>query len=231
MSTFAVLITAYNEEKYLGQALSSIKNQVGLPTPFAIIVVDNASTDKTSDIAKEHGAIVVSEPQKGIAYALKAGYDYVISEGYDWVIQTDADSAVSNHWVASVVKVMDDPDIVGATGPTYFYDNSPIVKFFSGGVFAVFVWVQRLLTGTMQFVGSNMAMRLSTYQQIGGVDMSFQISADVDLSKRMQKVGKIAYLLDMKVGVSSRRFKKQPLRALIYMHGGLPIQFAINPVQ
>jgi len=73
----------------------------------------------------------------------------------------------------------------------------------------------------MQFVGSNMAMRLSTYQQIGGVDMSFQISADVDLSKRMQKVGKIAYLLDMKVGVSSRRFKKQPLRALYLYARGL----------
>lgn len=49
----SVVIPAYNEEKYLGACLAAFQKQT-TKTPFEIIVVNNASTDHTRQIAQEH---------------------------------------------------------------------------------------------------------------------------------------------------------------------------------
>jgi glycosyltransferase involved in cell wall biosynthesis len=57
-----VLIPCYNEEATIAQVVSEFK----CAAPMAsIYVYDNASTDKTSEVARQAGAIVRSEPRKG----------------------------------------------------------------------------------------------------------------------------------------------------------------------
>jgi glycosyltransferase involved in cell wall biosynthesis len=65
----AVIIPALNEEKSVGRVLSEIpKDAVRW-----IIVADNGSTDRTAEIARANGAIVVSEPRRGYGNACLAG--------------------------------------------------------------------------------------------------------------------------------------------------------------
>jgi len=59
----SVVIPAYNEEKLLKKTLESIRDQI--EKPFEIIVVDNNSTDKTAQVAKKMGAIVIKEVKQG----------------------------------------------------------------------------------------------------------------------------------------------------------------------
>ncbi|PIZ46019.1 hypothetical protein CO180_00015 [candidate division WWE3 bacterium CG_4_9_14_3_um_filter_41_6] len=218
---YAVLITAHNEEAYIGAALKALDAQTVPRSSFDVVVVDNASTDRTAQIAKDGGAVVISEPKKGIPFALKAGYDYVFSQGYEWVLQTDADSQVSPLWVESFVTRAEKNDVVGVTGPVYFNDIPSVLKFLTLSGYKAFVLLQAYIVGYYQFTGSNMAMNMSAYQSIGGIDTSYLISADVDLSRRLAKIGKIAYVSAMSVGVSSRRIRKQPLRALKMYAKGL----------
>lgn len=80
----AVIIPAFNEEVSIGKVLSAIP-----PWVDDVIVVDNGSTDRTPEIARENGARVVSEPKRGYGSACLAGI--VALEHPDVVIFLDAD--------------------------------------------------------------------------------------------------------------------------------------------
>ena len=70
-----VIIPAYNEENSIGKVIADIPKSVS-----EIIVVDNVSTDNTALRAREAGATVVSENQKGYGYACLKAMDYIASQ-------------------------------------------------------------------------------------------------------------------------------------------------------
>jgi glycosyltransferase involved in cell wall biosynthesis len=65
----AVIIPALNEELSVGRVIEAISAELVAD----IIVVDNGSTDRTAEIAAEHGARVVHEPRRGYGAACLAG--------------------------------------------------------------------------------------------------------------------------------------------------------------
>ena len=72
MTQIALIIPAFNEEKSIGRVLSEVPEIVG-----EIVVVDNNSTDRTAAVARENGATVLHEPQKGYGYACLKGINYL----------------------------------------------------------------------------------------------------------------------------------------------------------
>ena len=82
----SVVIPARNEEAYLPSALEAVLAQT-LP-PFEVIVVDNASTDRTREVAEALGARVVFCGRRGVAYARQAG---LLAARGEWVAMTDAE--------------------------------------------------------------------------------------------------------------------------------------------
>ena len=67
-----VIIPAYNEQDSIGHVLKDIPSYV-----HEIIVVSNASTDKTETVARDSGATVIREEKKGYGYACLKGLDHV----------------------------------------------------------------------------------------------------------------------------------------------------------
>ncbi len=65
----SLIIPCYNEEEGLDTVLKAVPNSID-----EIIVVDNNSTDNTSNIAKSLGAIVIPEKQKGYGFAYHTGF-------------------------------------------------------------------------------------------------------------------------------------------------------------
>lgn len=72
MTQIALIIPAFNEEKSIGRVLSEVPETVD-----EIVVVDNNSSDRTSAVAREAGATVLHEPQKGYGYACLKGINYL----------------------------------------------------------------------------------------------------------------------------------------------------------
>ena len=69
----SLVIPAHNEEKYLGDCLESIAPQAH--RLLEVIVVDNASTDNTAQVAARSPFVrVVHEPRKGLLWARQRGY-------------------------------------------------------------------------------------------------------------------------------------------------------------
>jgi glycosyltransferase involved in cell wall biosynthesis len=81
----AVIIPVLNEEQSIGDVLDAIPKELKPD----LIVVDNGSTDRTSEIARKHGAQVVSEPRRGYGYACLRGIQEL--DHQDVVVFLDGD--------------------------------------------------------------------------------------------------------------------------------------------
>jgi len=82
----AIVMPARDEEPSIGQVLDEIPRSL----VSAIVVVDNGSTDRTSEVARAHGAVVVHEPRPGYGGACLAGIART-DDSIDVVVVLDAD--------------------------------------------------------------------------------------------------------------------------------------------
>lgn len=85
----AVIIPARNEEIPLPGVLDEIPAGVA----DVVIVVDNGSTDRTAEVARQAGAVVVGEPRAGYGYACAAGVRVALDEGAEVLVFLDADGS------------------------------------------------------------------------------------------------------------------------------------------
>ena len=90
MSTL-VLIPCFNEEKTIADTINAVRKFV---TKADICVIDNASTDSTSMIARNLGVKVIFEPQKGKGYAIRRGFEQ-LSKSHNCVFMLDGDNTYS----------------------------------------------------------------------------------------------------------------------------------------
>lgn len=109
-----VIIPAFNEENSIAKVIEEIPDIVD-----EIIVVNNNSTDATSEIAKKAGATVLSENKKGYGYACLKGLQYISSQSIKPYIIVFLDGDYSDHpeELINIVKPVLDHDmdlVIGA---------------------------------------------------------------------------------------------------------------------
>ena len=85
-----VMIPAYNEEFSIGKVIREIKQT---SKDYSILIIDDGSTDRTSEIAKKSGAdfIVRNKKNLGLAPSFKRGLEECLKLGADIIVNTDAD--------------------------------------------------------------------------------------------------------------------------------------------
>ena len=104
-----VIIPAYNEEQSVGKVIDDIpKDMVS-----EVIVINNNSSDKTPLIAKEHGATVLTETQRGYGYACLKGIEYTRQKNVqsDIIVFLDGDYSDYPEQLRDVVKPIIDEDM------------------------------------------------------------------------------------------------------------------------
>jgi len=85
----SVVIPAYNEEHRLGPTLARIEQYLSAQGyAFEVLVVDNASKDRTAEVAREAGVEVIAEPRRGKGAAVKTG---MLAARGEYVLFSDAD--------------------------------------------------------------------------------------------------------------------------------------------
>ncbi|MDB9755513.1 glycosyltransferase family 2 protein [Winogradskyella sp.] len=101
MTKIKVIIPAYNEEASIPLVIKAIPTIVN-----EIIVVSNTSTDNTELNAKNAGATVLIEPQKGYGYACLKGLDYIAKQDSkpDIVVFLDGDYSDYPEELTKIVK-------------------------------------------------------------------------------------------------------------------------------
>lgn len=88
----SVIIPAHNAELFIREAIESVRAQT--LSVSEIIVVDDGSSDRTALIAQEAGALILSQPQRGISAARNAGIN---ASKQEWLAFLDADDRWENN--------------------------------------------------------------------------------------------------------------------------------------
>lgn len=203
----SLVIPAYNEEKYITECLKSVSEYGG--NLFEIIVVNNASTDNTENVirsfAKDYPNIkIVNEPKKGLTKARQRGLEEARG---DIIAYTDADTKMPEGWVEKINKYFErDQKTVCVSGPYIYYDQSFIGKLLVW-IYWFFAYIIYLFVGYMA-VGGNFAARKSALLKIGGFDENISFyGEDTDVARRLSRVGKVKFTLNLYMYTSARRFR------------------------
>ena len=86
-SSVWVIIPAFNEEKVIGRVVNDVRS-----TAQNVVVINDASSDRTAEEAEENGAIVLNHRiNRGQGAALQTGIEYALEQGAEILVHFDAD--------------------------------------------------------------------------------------------------------------------------------------------
>jgi len=118
------VIPAYNEEKTVGKVVKETKKYVD-----EVIVVNDGSSDRTGEVGKKEGAIVVDHiVNMGLGFALMTGSEVAIKRGADIIVTIDGDGQHDPKEIPKLIDTLIDNnlDIVIAYRPPS--QNMPFIK-------------------------------------------------------------------------------------------------------
>lgn len=209
MKKISVVIPAHNEEEALPATLRAILAQDH--PDYEVIVVDNASKDRTSEVARSFpGVRVLHEERKGTMWACERGRCEAVGE---IIVRMDADCLPESDWLSRGAKHFDDRKNVVVSGPYDYHDDTG--RFRSLALFIqkhVFYYIHRFLQmlglGGIT-MGGNTFIRAESLEKAGGFNTALTFYGDdTDVPKRLSKHGVCVYERTLVMKTSARRFKK-----------------------
>lgn len=202
----SVVIPTRNEASDLE---ASLKQYIPLKEKFGleVVVSDGNSTDGTLEIARRYAdKVVLAEPGKkqNIPIGRNAG---CLAASGEFIFSTDADVVIPDpdRFFAEVFKAFEDPKVVCVAAPLKIFKDQEILA----DRFWHFVINNCVRFGFRFGIGRGecQIFRASIFRQIGGFDETVVPGEDGNLFYRMNKIGRIAYLRNIFIYHSPRRFR------------------------
>lgn len=210
----SIVIPAYNEEKSIAKCLEAFVFQT-TTEEFEVIVVDNNSTDKTSEVARAYknklNLRLILEKKKGRGAARAKGFKESLGT---LIFSTDADTIVPLNWI-EVFSSMLRRDVDAVTGTCKIVDCGWLTNRIFNLLQPLFMRIYKLLFGHYWLSGFSFAIYKEVYTRSGGFSENLNVQENIDLSFKVSKIGKIAFVPNLPVTFSGRRFKNGLLRGLI----------------
>ena len=139
-----IQIPCFNEEQTLPQTLAELPKAVAGFDDLQVLVIDDGSTDRSVQIAREHGVthVLSFKNNRGLAAAFSAGLDYCVKHGADAIVNTDADNQYDAKNIADLVA----PILAGEADVVVGARDMDAIPHFS----SMKKWLQRLGTGVVR---------------------------------------------------------------------------------
>ncbi len=212
----------------LGKCLASVFKEIeGSRTslnPFEaeVVVVDNASTDRTREEAlKFSNVTVVRENLKGLVYARRAGW---VATSGELVANIDADTIVPDGWLSTVVREFaKDKNLVALSGPYIYYDlpawQRALVKAFYFLGWLIHLVNHHVLRVGAMLQGGNFVLRRSAWDSVGGFDVTISFyGEDTDVAKRIGKAGRVKWTWGLPMHTTGRRLAEEGLVKMSWVY-------------
>lgn len=105
MVKVVVQVPCLDEEATLPAVLASIPRHIDGVDVIEVVVVDDGSTDRTAQVAREHGATVIRHTRRrGLARSFRDGVDHALARGADVVVNTDGDNQYPQERIGDLVR-------------------------------------------------------------------------------------------------------------------------------
>ena len=205
MKRVSVVVPAYNEEFLLPACLEALRAQ-DYGGEIELIVVDNASTDRTAMVARRFGVTLVEEPKRGYCSALIAGFARATGE---IIAMTDADSIAPRDWVSRLVLAYEQmPEAVAIGGEIEYFDPNWKGRLITRGLLPLIYLADRQNPRGHHLWGGNFSVRRSAFLAVGGWNPDYELHADAELSERLRQAGKVVLVRSLAVRSSCRRWNR-----------------------
>jgi glycosyltransferase involved in cell wall biosynthesis len=176
----SVIVPAFNEERLIAGTLDHLKAGIEVferrGWSGELIVCDNNSTDRTSEMARAAGARIVFEPVNQISRARNAGAN---AASGDWLVFVDADSSPAPALFEDVLELIEAKKAVGG-GATVTVARGPL---------ALQVWVA-LWNATSRLLrwaaGSFMFCEAAAFRTLGGFSEELYAAEEIDFARRLK---------------------------------------------
>lgn len=180
----SIIIPAFNEERLLAASLAAIRTAA---TAFdecgwahELIVCDNNSTDRTAEIARAAGALVVFEPVNQIARARNAGAS---AASGDWLLFIDADSHPDPALMAEVAERIETGHVLGG-GVTIRVDTRQWTARIATALWNLVSRTGNLVAGSFIFVEA------AAFRQINGFSHDWFAAEELEFCQRLKKLAR-----------------------------------------
>lgn len=195
----SVIVPAYNAESTIKECLSALTKQTVPQSDYEIIVVDDGSTDKTSEIAQQFPVVYLREENQGPAMARNLGAQ--VAKG-EIILFTDSDCIPEPDWIESMlIPFATEPEVVGVKG-VYLTQQKQLAARFAQAEFEE-RYARLKKYRYIDFVDSYSAgFKRDVFLSVGGFDPQFAVAnnEDVELSYKLaQKKYKMVFQPKAKV--------------------------------
>src|SRR5215469_7406934 len=185
MRTLSVIIPAFNEERYLPRTLSCLNQAINGLGEHAdchveVVLVDNASTDRTAEIAASFGARIVSTPDHNIARVRNLGAGAASGE---LLVFLDADTLIPRELLSRILEVMDDATCLGGAVDIDYRPARALMRAYVG-VWRAIGLALRMAQGATQFC------RREAFAALNGYDDTLYMGEDCDFYWRLRRLAK-----------------------------------------
>ena len=203
----SVVVPAYNEESSLPACLAALRAQ-DYQGEYEVIVVDNGSTDRTAEVARDWGARVIFEPRPGVAVARQTGFEAARGE---IIATTDADTKVPTYWLSEIDRLFRrHPRALAVGGANEITDGPFLARAWVKFCCFLAPVLEFLLPGYWNLIGTNFAVKGEAFHSVGGFDIRLRNEdcEDLDLSLRLRRKGRVIFGRKLCVHCSGRRYSR-----------------------
>jgi glycosyltransferase involved in cell wall biosynthesis len=199
------VIPAYNEELELSSTLAAIRAATsGVSQPIEIIVVDDASTDATREIAGQAGARVISINRRQIAAARNAG---ARAARGDYILFIDADTRINRAHVTQAIAALG-AGYAGGSARGVMDGFIPLWGRILLHVFCTLYFGLNLGAGAFLFTTRR------NFEETGGFDEQYFAGEEVYFSLALRKLGRFKVLQEP-VLTSGRKLRMYPPKQIL----------------
>ena len=202
----SIIIPAYNEEDFLPRLLKSIKNQEF--KDYEVIVADNNSKDRTTDIAREYGARLV----KGGLPAVARNRGAEVSKG-EYLLFLDADTVLPEGFLEKLYNKFEEDYIDICIPSSQPIDSGKLIYKtlydFANAYLKLMEYIKPQGGGACIFVTKRM------HRRIGGFKETLITAEDHDYINRASEIGRFKTYSGLYLFVSVRRLEVEGLKSYI----------------
>ena len=202
----SIVIPAYNAEHTLYECLQAATT-LKWPGEIEVIVVNDGSSDNTSEIAFSFSGVeVIDVPHGGAARATNLG---VKAARHETVVLLEADVVLEEDWLEKIIPSFDDPSVAAAGGYAVTANKS-IIGRIAG--YDVESRLNNIPIDTDHLPHTNTAYRREVLLGVGLLNEELMAGYDVDLSRRLKAAG---WRLILRNDAVCRHYWKDSLKAYL----------------
>lgn len=179
-----IQIPCYNEEATLPETLAALPREIPGVDEVQVLVIDDGSTDRTAEVARQHGADVIVRHirNQGLASAFSSGMAACLEQGADFIVNTDADNQYDARDIPRLLEPLlrGEADIVIGDRQTH--------------TVAQFSWLKKRL----QWLGSFVVRRVAGLDDVPDAVSGFRAFSR-QAAKRINILSAFSYTIEMVV--------------------------------